>query len=81
MFVEAGIRFLGGFSGAGRSTVNRFDELVGCGSGNPEQQGQLFSSEAEAWGVADVLNDREVKLRSLNLREAQHASVGADSRK
>jgi hypothetical protein len=51
-------------------------------AGNPEQPlGQLFSSEAEAWGVADVLNDRELKPRSLNMREAQHASVGADSRK
>jgi hypothetical protein len=43
--------------------------------------GQLFSSEAEAWAVADALNDREHKLRSLNVRQAQHASVSGDARK
>jgi hypothetical protein len=49
---------------------------------SPEQPlGQLFSSEAEAWAVADALNDRELKLRSLNMRQAQHASVAANSRK
>jgi hypothetical protein len=42
---------------------------------SPEQpMGQLFSSEAEAWAVADALNDRELKLRSSDVRQAQQAS-------
>jgi hypothetical protein len=44
-------------------------------AGNPEQpMGQLFSSEAEARAVADALNDRELKLRSSDVRQAQQAS-------
>jgi hypothetical protein len=44
-------------------------------SRSPEQSmGQLFSSEAEAWAVAEALNDRELKLRSSDVRQAQQAS-------
>jgi hypothetical protein len=44
-------------------------------AGRPEQpMGQLFSSETEAWAVADALNDRELKLRSSDVRQAQQAS-------
>ena len=50
-------------------------------AGNPEEPiGQLFSSEAEAWTVADALNDRELKVRSSDVREAQHASDNSDPR-
>ena len=49
-------------------------------AGSPEQpMGQLFSSEAEAWAVADALNDRELKVRSSDVRQAQQASDSADS--
>jgi hypothetical protein len=45
-------------------------------AGSPEQPlGQLFSSAAEAWGVADALNDRELKQRSSDVRQAQQASA------
>jgi hypothetical protein len=41
-------------------------------SANPEQPiGQLFTSEAEAWGVADALNDRELKVRLADVPQAQ----------
>jgi hypothetical protein len=51
-------------------------------AGNPEQpMGQMFSSEAEAWGVADALNDRELKLRSSDVRQAQQTSGDAASQK
>ena len=40
--------------------------------------GQLFSSEAEAWTVADALNDRELKLRSSDVRQAQQASADSN---
>jgi hypothetical protein len=47
---------------------------------NPERPiGQLFDSEAKAWGVADALNDREIKVRSADVRQAQQASDNADS--
>jgi hypothetical protein len=50
-------------------------------AGNPQQpMGQLFSSEAEAWAVADALNDRELKLRSSDVRQAQQASENSDPR-
>jgi hypothetical protein len=50
-------------------------------AGNPEEAiGQLFSSEAEARTVADALNDRELKVRSSDLRQAQHASENGDPR-
>ena len=42
--------------------------------------GQLFSSQAEAWGVADALNDRELKLRTSDVRQAQQASENAGHR-
>ena len=46
---------------------------------NPEQPiGQLFSSEADAWAVADALNDREIKVRSADVRQAQQTSENAD---
>jgi hypothetical protein len=49
---------------------------------NPEQpMAQLFSSEAEAWAVADALNDRELKVRSSDVRQAQQASDNAYSGK
>ena len=48
---------------------------------NPEQpMGQLFSSEAEAWTVADALNDRELKVRSSEVRQAQQAPENSDPR-
>jgi hypothetical protein len=50
-------------------------------AGNPEQpMAQLFSSEVEAWAVADALNDRELKVRSFDVRQAQQASDNADHR-
>jgi hypothetical protein len=43
-------------------------------AGNPEEPiGQLFSSEPEAWTVADALNDREIKQRSSEVRQTQRA--------
>jgi hypothetical protein len=46
---------------------------------DPEQpMGQLFSSEAEACAVADALNDRELKMRSSDVRQAQQASENRD---
>jgi hypothetical protein len=48
-------------------------------AGDPEGPiGQLFSSEAEAWAVADALNDRELKVRSSDVRQAQQASDDAE---
>jgi hypothetical protein len=48
-------------------------------AGNPEQpMGQLFNSEAEAWTVADALNDRELKVRSSDVRQAQKFSDNSD---
>jgi hypothetical protein len=41
---------------------------------------QLFSSEVEAWAVADALNDRELKVRSSDVRQAQQASNKAEPR-
>jgi hypothetical protein len=39
-------------------------------AGNPEQpMAQLFSSEVEAWAVADALNDRELKVRLSDVRQ------------
>jgi hypothetical protein len=36
-------------------------------AGNPEQpMAQLFSSEVEAWAVADAFNDRELKFARPN---------------
>jgi hypothetical protein len=50
-------------------------------AGNPEQpMGQLFSSEVEAWAVADALNGRELKVRSSDVRRAQQASDKAEPR-
>jgi hypothetical protein len=50
-------------------------------AGNPEQpMAQLFSSEVEAWAVADALNDRELKVRSSDVRQAQQASDNAEPR-
>ena len=47
---------------------------------NPEQPiGQMFGSEAEAWAVADALNDRELKVRSADVRQAQQASDEPES--
>ena len=47
---------------------------------NPGQPiGQLFDSEAEAWGVADALNDREIKVRSADVRHALQASDNSES--
>ena len=43
-------------------------------AGDPEQPiGQMFGSEGEAWAVADALNDRELKVRSADVRQAQQA--------
>jgi hypothetical protein len=43
-------------------------------AGSPEHpMGQLFSSEPEAWTVADALNDREIKQRSSEVRQTQRA--------
>jgi hypothetical protein len=51
-------------------------------AGNPDQlTGQLFSSEVEAWAFADALNDREVKVRSSDVRQAQQAPDDVDPRK
>jgi hypothetical protein len=50
-------------------------------AGNPEQpMAQLFGSEVEAWAVADALNDRELKVRSSDVRQAQQATDNADPR-
>jgi hypothetical protein len=44
-------------------------------AGTPEEpMGQLFSSEADAWAVADALNDRELKVRSSDVRKAQQVA-------
>jgi len=51
-------------------------------AGSPEEPiGQLFSSEPEAWAVADALNDRELKLRSSDVRQAQQTSDNAEAQK
>jgi hypothetical protein len=51
-------------------------------AGSPEQWlGQLFSSETEAWSVADALNDRELKVRSSDVRQAQQASDNDEAQK
>jgi hypothetical protein len=51
-------------------------------AGTPEEpMGQLFSSEADAWAVADALNDRELKVRSSDVRQAQQASDNDEAQK
>jgi hypothetical protein len=51
-------------------------------AGTPEEPiGQLFSSEADAWAVADALNDRELKVRSSDVRQAQQASDNDEAQK
>jgi hypothetical protein len=48
-------------------------------AGSPEQPiGQLFTSEADAWSVADALNERELKVRSSDARQAQQTSDNAE---
>jgi hypothetical protein len=40
----------------------------------------LFGSGAEAWAVAVALNDRELKLRSSDVRQPQQTFESTDRR-